>query len=82
MNIKNKHKEYLRTSDFYWAAYCLASGIKLIDIDRADPRRFFFLFEDIKNREDLERDFLYGRTSIEPKKFISAIKELKQLLHS
>jgi len=79
--MKNEKKKQFETSDFYLAAFCLANGLKLISINRDNPHRALFVFEDTENREGWVEDFLFSRARIEPKRFVSAIKELKQLLH-
>ncbi len=79
--MKNEHKQF-KTSDFYTASYLRARGFKIATVDFADPRRALFVFEDNKDRQCLIEDFLFGRASVEPKSFVVAIKELKQLLHS
>ena len=73
--------EYFATSDFYLAAFCIAAGLALHHIDRANPRRVSFVFWDSKGRKGLVEEFLLGRATIEPKALISAIKKAKQLLH-
>jgi predicted RNA-binding protein YlxR (DUF448 family) len=70
------------TPDFYLSAFCLAKGLRLKTIDKSNPHRAFFVFEDSKDRQGLVEDFLFGRAFVEPKSFATAIKELKQLLHS
>lgn len=77
----NDEKEYT-TRDFYIAAFLLAHGHKISYINREDPKRVFFAFNDFESREDLLRDFLYGRGKVEPQAFIAAIKSLKGLIHS
>ena len=71
-----------QTSDFYSAVFLLASGHKLIKIDKTDPRRFCFVFQDQKNRTKLLEDFFNGNVRIEPRQFISSIKELKTLMYN
>lgn len=80
--MKDETKEQFETADFYIASYCLAIGFKLLSIKRDNPQRALFVFEDTKQRQSLVEDFLFGRASVEPKSFVAAIKELKQLLHS
>lgn len=80
--MKDKKNENFTLSDFYLSAFCLAKGFKLVDIDKSNPHRALFVFKDKENRQNLVEDFLFGRATIEPKSFVSAIKELKQLLHS
>jgi len=79
--MKNEKKQFT-LSDFYLAAFLRAKGLELLNIDFTNPRRALFVFEDKKDRQTLVEDFLFGRAKIEPKGFVSAIKELKQLLHS
>ena len=81
--MKNKKKQ-VAISDFYLAAFLRAKGFRLLKVewDKNNPHRAFFVFEDKEGRESLIENFLFGKAKIEPKSFISAIKELKQLLHS
>jgi len=71
-----------QTSDFYTAAFLLSQDFKLITLSRKNPRRVFFVFEDRKDREKLIEDFFRSKAIIEPRKFVSAIKELKSLIYS
>ena len=69
------------TRDFYIAAYLLAKGHKIAHVNRDDPQRVFFAFNDFEGREDLLRDFLYGRGEVVPQAFVAAIKNLKGVIH-
>lgn len=80
--MNNAKKKQITLSDFYLAAFLLSKEFKLLNIDKSNPQRALFIFEDKENKQNLIEDFLFGRTQIEPKSFVSAIKELKQLLHS
>lgn len=71
-----------QTRDFYIAAFLLANGQKVTHLDRSDPKRVFFAFNDFEGREDLVRAFLLGQAVVEPQAFIAAIKTLKGLIHS
>ena len=82
MNMTNKNHDTLETKDFYLAAYVLTQGVKLSHLDRTDPRRVVFVFENVKNRENLVRDFLYRKALVEPQDFVDRIKTLKQFLYS
>lgn len=70
------------TKDFYITVFLIAKGLQLSHIDRTNPRQVYFAFSDTESRERLVEDFLYGKALVEPKHFISSIKEVKQLLHS
>lgn len=78
MEYVNEYK----TKDFYIAAFLLARGHKISYVNRDDPKRVFFAFNNFEDRENLIRDFLYGETVVEPQAFIAAIKNLKGLIHS
>ncbi len=70
------------TRDFYIAAFLLAHGHKIAYVNRKDPQRVFFAFDAFENRENLLRDFSFGKASVEPQAFISAIKNLKGFIHN
>jgi len=70
------------TSDFYTAVFLLAKEYKLIEINKADPRRFRFVFNDQEGRAELLEDFFNGETAVEPRRFIAAVKEMKSLMYS
>lgn len=80
--MKNEKNKQFTLSDFYLSAFLRAKSFRLLNIIKTNPRQALFVFEDKANRQSLVEDFLFGRTQIEPKSFVSAIKELKQLLHS
>jgi len=80
--MKNKKIQKVTLSDFYLATFLKAKGFQLLNVNRSNPRRALFVFKDQQGRQKLVEDFLFGRTQIEPKNFVSAIKQLKQLLHS
>ena len=77
-----ENENEFQTKDFYLAVYALTQGAKLSRLDRTDPRRVVFVFENVKGRENLVRDFLYRKALIEPQDFIEKIKTLKQFLYS
>lgn len=80
--MKNENEKQFLSSDFYISAYLLAVGVNLLGVNRENPRRLFFVFEDFNDRQKLVEDFLLGRGSVQPKRYASAIKELKDLIHA
>jgi hypothetical protein len=80
--MKDANAKSFTTKDFYITAFLIAKGFQLSHIDRANPRQVYFAFSQTEGKDKLIEDFLYGRALVEPKSFISAIKEVKQLLHS
>ena len=61
MNAKYENKNEYVLSDFYGAVYLKTCGLQLIGINRTDPRRFRFVFEDREDRAKLIEDFFVGR---------------------
>jgi hypothetical protein len=80
--MKKMMENQFTTSDFYTAVFLLSEGYQLISIDKADPRRFRFVFADSKDRAKLLEGFFNGQARVEPRKFTAAIKELKSLRYS
>jgi len=77
-----ENQNFKTTTDFYLAVFLLASGYKLIKTDKTDPRRFCFVFQDQENRAKLLEDFFNAKVKVEPRQFISSIKELKTLMYN
>ena len=78
--MENENK--FETKDFYVASFLLSKGQKLLSVNRDDPQRVLFAFNDFEGREELLRSFLFGKSLVEPQLFVSSIKALKQVLHS
>ena len=78
----NMENQNFQTSDFYTAVFLLANGFKLLEIDKSNPRRFCFVFADQENRAELIEDFFNGSARVEPRQFVSSIKELKTLMYN
>ena len=69
------------TSDFYIACYLRCIGYDLKGL-RRDGRRASFVFEDRPTRQADVIAFFGNRTEVNPLRFVSAIKDLKALLHA
>ena len=70
------------TSDFYAAAFLSAKGFQLFGINKADSRRFRFIFSDELERPQLVSGYFAGLVEVNAKDFVSAIKELKSLMYN
>lgn len=86
-SLKSKPDErYFRLTSFYVAAFLFANGIELVNIDRSDPTRSQFVFKDSPEREALLQSFNFAPdnspdASIDARKFVMAIKMLKDKLY-
>lgn len=70
------------TSDFYAAAFLTAKGYKLFGINKADSRRYRFIFADEPDRSQLVSGYFAGLVEVNAKAFVTAIKELKSLMYN
>lgn len=69
------------TDSFNLATYLLSESCRLISIDKADPKRALFIFEDSEKRKSLTEKFLSYQAQVEPNRFCSAQRNLKQILY-
>ena len=69
------------TSDFYLACYLRCIGYVLDDV-RRDGRRMLFVFQDRPERKADLMAFFGDNVEVNPLRFVSAIKDLKTLIHN
>lgn len=79
--MNNKDKNTFSTDNFQLAAYLLVESCKLVSVNKTNPRRALFVFEDSENRQFLTEKFLSYEAQVEPHRFFSAQKDLKQLIY-
>lgn len=82
MKNQSDNSNNFATSDFYTAAFLLAKGYQLFGINKADSRRFRFIFSDEPERPHLVSGYFTGLVEVNAKDFVSAIKELKSLMYN
>ena len=70
------------TSDFYCAVALIAYGEILIDIDRADERRYMFIFEHTDSLNNIASRYWERTLDIKVHEFISAQKFLKSRMYN
>lgn len=69
------------TDSFNLASFLLSQSCRLVNLDRTNPKRIIFIFEDTSERAALTEMFLMSKAQIEPNRFIAAQKNLKQLIY-
>lgn len=84
--MKNKDNQYFHLANFYIACFLFSKGLELVDIDRTDPRRSQFVFLDTSERKTLIQNYNFSKEGspevlIDPRKFVMAIKMLKDKLY-
>ncbi len=83
---KNKDSRYFRLASFYTAAFLFTKGLELVNIDRLDTKHSQFVFKDTPKREWLIQSFNFAKEDspevmVDARKFITAIKQLKDALY-
>ncbi len=81
MNLTVTDK-YFPTDNFQLACFLLCEGCLLKSVDKSNPRRVVFNFEENDSRKKVTDKFLRYESLVEPHKFFSAQKDLKQLIYS
>jgi len=80
--MKNqKENRYYRSSDFYLCCYIFAKGAVFTGVDKSNPKRAVFSFENSPELEQWVEDYWQNRAAVNPAVFVYAIKELKQRLY-
>jgi len=81
MDTQSNSQIIFQSDNFQLACYLLAESVKLLSLDKANPRRVLFVFEESEQRKALTHKFLAYEALVEPHRFFSAQKDLKQLIY-
>ena len=84
--MKTNNTPKFSTSNFYLAAFLLVKGLSLIRLDRTNPKRCEFVFDDTAEREPLAQAFAFANENdqvllVDARRIIAAIKNLKEKLY-
>ena len=72
-----------KSSDFYLSAVCLACGCKLTSLNRTKGDLVEFVFDDPPEKcHGIIASYWADELTVNPKKLVEAINELKTRLHS
>ncbi|EKD63021.1 MAG: hypothetical protein ACD_51C00361G0003 [uncultured bacterium] len=84
MKMKNSmtNTNIFSTDSFQLASYLLSESVHLIETNKSNPKRVLFIFEESDLRKKLTDEFLAYKAKIEPHRFASAQKDLKQIIYS
>lgn len=69
------------TDSFNLASFLLSESCPLIFVNKTDPKRAIFIFQDSEQLRILKDKFLSYQAQVEPNRFCSAQKNLKQILY-
>jgi len=81
MKLRNMKNDIFETDSFQLAAFLLSKSCRLLRLDKINPRRAMFVFEESYERQELTTTFLSHEATVEPHCYFSAQKDLKQLLY-
>jgi len=76
-----QNKEIFQTDNFQLACYLASESVPLLSLDRTNPKRVIFVFEESEQRKILTQQFLSYKAKVEPHRFFSAQKDLKQMIY-
>lgn len=76
----NNNKTFL-TDNFQLACYLISEAIPLLSLDKTNPRRVIFVFEESERRNTLTQKYLSYQAETEVHRIFSAQKDLKQLIY-
>lgn len=79
--MSNNNHEY-ETSDLGLTTALIASGLKLVRIDKTNPRRAIFIFEDSNQLRGYERDYWADELLVSGLLYNDTLKRLKARLYS
>lgn len=72
----------VRVNDFYSSVVLRSLDIPLIKLEKNQNRQVTFIFQTTKEKgEQLLKDFWNRKLTVEPRKFIENINELKTRIH-
>ena len=86
MKDKNKINKTFASNNFYTSCFLISKGIRLVDIDKTNPRRAEFIFEDDGGINNLIRDFNFAEkdspsVAVDARELVLAIKTLKEKIY-
>lgn len=71
-----------KTNDFALAVTLLCYGFNILELDRTNPRRVYFIYNQSEALESAVSDFWDNKLTVNPKTFLSTQKELKARVFS
>lgn len=81
-DVRMERNGTYKTSDIYVAAWLLSKGLQIERLDRRNPRRVDFIFQDRLDRPELVNQFLCGSAIGNVADFVYSMRKCKQLLYS
>lgn len=84
MRIKimdNSKSKTFSTDNFQLASYLLSESCRLTSLDKTNPKRVVFVFGEDEQTKSLIQTFLSYEARVEPHRFFSAQRDLKQLIY-
>jgi hypothetical protein len=78
--MNNIPQQTFATDSYHLASFLLAQSIQLLSINKSNPKRVTFIFEESTHRSFLTKEFFNYKAKVEPQRFISAQKSIKQMI--
>ena len=81
MNTHQNNKQIFQSDNFQLACYLASESVPLLSLDRTNTKRVIFVFEESEQRKVLTQQFLSYKAKVEPHRFFSAQKDIKQMIY-
>jgi len=81
MQNETENLDYYTSSDLGCCSSLLASGFKLLGIEKSDPRRAFFCFERSAALEQAVNDYWSDNMQVNARDLVDSIKKLKERIY-
>ncbi len=69
------------TDSYVLASFLLSESCKLTSLDRTNPKRIVFIFEESEQRKSLTENYISYQAKVEPHRLVNAQKDLKQMIY-
>lgn len=79
--MKSPENNSFSTDNFQLACFLISESITLISLDKSEPKRVLFVFEESEQRKALTQQYLSYKAETEVHRIFSAQKDLKQMIY-
>lgn len=81
-NLLEDQKNHFQTFDLGCSAALVSAGFELVSLDKENPRKVLFVFEEKVGIEEAINDYFSGRLMVDARTLFDNIKMLKNRIYS
>lgn len=72
----------MKTYDLGLAAALITKGYQILKVDKENPKKVEFTFQDRKSIEETATNYFNGKLEVEPQSYFNNIKTIKNRIYS